>query len=414
MSQKLTRGSDAGVSGLKRSEFLTRAGAAAGALALGRIPEATAAETRPWVEMAAYYFPQFHPDPRNDGWHGAGWTEWEIVKRAEPRFKGHRQPNLPAWGFEDESDPRVMERKIGAAAGHGLDAFIFDWYWYEGATFLGGALDRGYLRARNNDRLKFALMWANHDWWDLYPHKRAMPLYTLLPGAPSTAPDSFRAATDHVIAQYLGHPSYWRIADRPYFSFYDLTALETGLGGRAETRAALDDFRARARSAGRGELHLNAVITQWTADPATLLRDLGFDSATHYTWIHHEYDALTELATPYSKLRRLAPGTWERLSGELPVPYIPTVSMGWDPSPRTAQSDVYEHLGYPFTPVLTGNTPHEFRLALESLRSFLIERDGQPRVGTINAWNEWPEGSFLEPGRRHGTAYLDAVRRVFG
>jgi Glycosyltransferase WbsX len=393
---------------MRRKEFLAGAGATAGALALGQLP-ATAAQ-RPQIEIAAYYFPQFHPDPRNDGWHGAGWTEWEIVKRAEPRFRGHRQPNLPAWGFEDESDPRVMERKISAAADHGLSAFIFDWYWYENATFLAGVLERGYLRARNNGRLKFALMWANHDWWDLYPHKRAMPLYTLLPGAPATAPDSFRAATDLVIERYFAHPSYWRIEGRPYFSIYDLGALEAGLGGRAETRAALDDFRARAGE----DLHLNAVITQWIPEPAALLRELGFDSATHYTWIHHEYDALTELATPYEKLRGLAPATWERLSGELGLPYIPTVSMGWDPSPRTAQSDVYEHLGYPFTPVLTDNTPQQFRLALEALRSFLLQREDQPRLATINAWNEWPEGSFLEPGRKHGKAYLDAVRRVFG
>jgi hypothetical protein len=401
------------MSGIKRSEFLIRSGAAAGALALGRLPEAHAGDLDgDGIELAAYYFPQFHRDPRNDGWHGAGWTEWEIVKRAEPRFDGHRQPNLPAWGFEDESDPRVAERKIAAAADHGLSAFIFDWYWYENATFLAGALERGYLNARNNGRLKFALMWANHDWWDLYPHKRAMPLYTLLPGAPATAPDSFRAATDYVIERYLGHPSYWRLDDRPYFSLYDLGALETGLGGRTETRAALDDFRARARAAGRGELHLNAVITQWTPEPERLLLELGFDSATHYTWIHHEYDALTELATPYAKLAQLAPGTWERLDRDLPVPYIPTVSMGWDPSPRTAQSDVYEHLGYPFTPVLVDNTPARFGRALASQHAFLLGRDG-PRVATVNAWNEWPEGSYLEPGRRYGMAYLNALREVY-
>jgi Glycosyltransferase WbsX len=395
---------------LNRSEFLTRAGVAAGALALGRIPEAQA---RARTEVAAYYFPQFHPDPRNDGWHGAGWTEWEIVKRAEPRFKGHRLPNVPAWGYEDESEPRVMERKIDAAADHGLNAFIFDWYWYENSTFLAGALERGYLRARNNRRLKFALMWANHDWWDLYPHKRAMPLYTLLPGAPATSPESFRAATDLVIERYLGHPSYWRIDDRPYFSLYDLGALEAGMGGRAQTRAALDDFRERARAAGRGDLHLNAVITQWIPEPDRLLTELGFDSATHYTWIHHEYDALTEIAVPYAKLRELAPRTWERLDAELTVPYIPTVSMGWDPSPRTAQSDVYEHLGYPFTPVLVNNTPHEFRRALESVEAF-VSRRTTTRVATINAWNEWPEGSYLEPDRRNGKDYLQATRRVFG
>ena len=184
---------------------------------------------------------------------------------------GPRQPNLPAWGFEDESDPRVFERKIDAAARHGLSAFIFDWYWYENRPFLNGALDRGYLGARNTSRLKFALMWANHDWWDLYPHKRAMPLYTLLPGAPVTAPDSFRRATDHIIERYLGHQQYWRIDGRPYFSIYDLGALEAGAGGRAETRALLDGFRDRARAAGHGELHLDAVITQWTPEPGKLL-----------------------------------------------------------------------------------------------------------------------------------------------
>jgi len=403
------------MSGINRSEFLARAGVAAGALAFGKLPGAAQAAAPGGgreFEIAAFYFPQFHPDARNDGWHGRGWTEWEIVKRGEPRFDGHRQPNLPTWGFEDESDPRVFERKIDAAARSGLSAFVFDWYWYENATFLAGALERGYLKARNNDRLKFALMWANHDWWDLYPHKRSMPLYTLVPGAPSTSPDSFVKATDHIIQTYLGHPSYWRVDGRPYFSIYELGTFEAGAGGRSRAGALLDGFRERARAAGVGDLHLNAIITQWIPDVGNTLTELGFDSATHYTWIHHEYDALTDLATPYSKLRELVPGTWERLDAELPVPYFPNVSMGWDPSPRCNQSDVYENLGYPFTPVLVDNSPREFRRALEAQRDFLTRRDG-PRIGVVNAWNEWPEGSFLEPGRRYGTAYLDALKEVY-
>jgi hypothetical protein len=51
---------------INRSEFLTRAGAAAGVLALGQIPRAQARPHDPdGIEVAAYYFPQFHPDPRN-------------------------------------------------------------------------------------------------------------------------------------------------------------------------------------------------------------------------------------------------------------------------------------------------------------------------------------------------------------
>jgi hypothetical protein len=112
------------MTGFNRSQFLTRAGAAAGALALGNLPAAQAAEPAPRedaIEVAAYYFPQFHPDRRNDGWHGAGWTEWEIVRRGEPRFPGHEQPNLPtvatvnAWNEWPEGSFLEPGRRHGMA-----------------------------------------------------------------------------------------------------------------------------------------------------------------------------------------------------------------------------------------------------------------------------------------------------------
>ena len=45
--------------------------------------------------VACYYFPNYHADARNAATHGPGWSEWELVKRAEPRFAGHRQPRVP-------------------------------------------------------------------------------------------------------------------------------------------------------------------------------------------------------------------------------------------------------------------------------------------------------------------------------
>jgi hypothetical protein len=326
---------------------------------------------------------------------------------------------VPAWGYQDESQPAVAEQQINAAADHGIDAFIYDWYWYGNAPFLNGALDHGYLHARNNARPRFALMWANHDWVNIHPAVRGTSPPVLVPGRQSRA--HFEAATDYVVRHYLRHPSYWRVEGGAYFSFYELMRLVRGLGGIEETRAALDSFRAKARAAGAGELHLNAVVwgiqilpgESHHEDPKLMLAKLGFESVTSYVWIHHT--PMTTFPTvPYPDYAQAAAEDWERLAGAYGLPYFPNVTVGWDPSPRTVQSDSYDNLGYPFTSILVGNTPEQFGRALERARAFLDRGLTNPPILTINAWNEWTEGSYLEPDAIHGMGYLEAIKRVFG
>ena len=67
------------------------------------------------MRVAAYVYPGWHPIPERDASFHPGFTEWDLVRRAKPRFEGHRQPRVPLWGYEDESDPAVMAKKIDAA-----------------------------------------------------------------------------------------------------------------------------------------------------------------------------------------------------------------------------------------------------------------------------------------------------------
>jgi hypothetical protein len=363
--------------------------------------------------VACYYFPNYHPDARNAIVHGAGWTEWELVKAARPRFAGHHQPNVPAWGYGDESDPEVMARKIDAAADHGVDAFIFDWYWFDDGPFLQRGLDEGFLGAANNDRLKFALMWANHDWTDIHPYKLGAERTVLYPGI--FAKKTFDVICDHVIENYFKHPSYWKIGGAPYFSVYELNKLMQSFGGAGAARAALDKFRERAQAAGLPGLHLNAVV--WgrpilpgetsPSDPAEVVRMLGFDSVTSYVWIHHV--KMPEMRTDFAYVQEKYFEYWEEASRKFDVPYFPNVTMGWDSSPRAHQDDPFENQGYPFTNTISGNTPERFAGALRATRERL-ERAGGPQILNINCWNEWTEGSYLEPDERNGMAYLEAVR----
>ena len=71
------------------------------------------------MKTYAWYFPNWHRTEQNDKWHGTGWTEWQCVKYATPRFEGHLQPKKPLWGYGDESKPEVMEQKIKALTDYG-------------------------------------------------------------------------------------------------------------------------------------------------------------------------------------------------------------------------------------------------------------------------------------------------------
>ena len=231
---------------------------------------------------------------------------------------------------------------------------------------------------------------------------------------------TFDKICDHVIKDYFQHPSYWRIEGRPYFSFYDLTKLLESFGSVEAARAALDQFRGRARAAGLPGLHLNAVVCgqpilpqeKKPADPAQLVRDLGFDSVTSYVWIHHV--PLPAQVTDYNVVRDEYFKYWDQAATRFGVPYFPNVSMGWDSSPRAAQEDEFGNFGYPFTNTMGNNTPENFRTALEKTKQRLLARPDSPHILNINCWNEWTEGSYLEPDTVHGFQYLESVRSVFG
>ncbi len=344
------------------------------------------------VEVAAYYFPGYHADPRIDARKGRGWTEWDLIRVAKPRFEGHAQPRVPAWGYEDESDPRAMAKKIAAAADHGLDAFLFDWYWYEDAAYLNRALDQGFLKAANRKRLKFALMWANHDWLDCQPAFEGKPLPLIYKGGVEAK--VFGHVADAAIG-YFKQPNYWRVGGKPYFSIYEVMTLVQGLGGVEKARQALDAFRAKAKKAGLPGIHLNAV--GWGPLTPEAVTRLGFDSVTDYVWAHH-------LAPePYPDWARKSEAQWPEFQAKWPVPYFPNVSVGWDNTPR-----------FSWLTNVTGSTPTQFEDALRMAKAFLAPRTDVPKVLTVNSWNEWTEGSYLEPDMTNGMGHLEALRRVFG
>jgi len=369
------------------------------------------------LEIAAYYFPQWHRDPRNDKWHGPGWTEWELVKTAVPRYAGHRQPIESEWGCFDESDPEWSRREVDLAADSGLTAFLYDYYCYEDGPFLNGALDKGFLRAPNRQRLKFGLMWANHNWHNWHPIRLSDDAArdAMLVDGKMTS-QGFARFTEKVIKEYFPQPNYLRLEGKLYFSIFDTANFIAGLGGLDGAAKEFALFRERTRESGGGEIHLNAVVDRFgdAAPVREIFAKLGIDSVASYNWgDHYAIQQDTFPQGSYEKAMAANRAAWPMVEGRLGVPFIANVSTGWDSSPRCCPTDAYENRGYPWLPVLEGNTVEAFSRALQAMKEYL--REALPRfpLFTINAWNEWTEGAYLLPDRLDGRRRLEALRKAF-
>ncbi|MBN1342959.1 MAG: glycoside hydrolase family 99-like domain-containing protein [Phycisphaerae bacterium] len=369
------------------------------------------ASSNPEYTVAAFYWPAYHDEPRWRTFFRGTEGEWEIIRNSKPKYEGHWQPRVPLWGYEDESDPKVMAKKIDAAASCGVNAFIFDWYWYDGKPFLEDCINDGFLGAPNNGKIRFYLMWANHDATTLWDIERSHKHEVIWPGAVDRA--TFDVVADRVIAKYFKHPSYYRIDGKPVFSIYEIGTLIKGLGGTEKTRAALDDFERKVKAAGFPGLHLQGIL--WGQFPKTLgetvpgdrqstqentVRALGIDSLTNYQFVH-----LSAPIDDYMAWAEKAMALWPRWDKEFSVPYFPHVSVHWDNNPRFK---TYTHC------VKDNATPENFEKLLRKAKAYADAHPNQPKLITINAWNEWSEGSYLEPDTRYKMAYLEAVRRVFG
>ena len=374
----------------------------------------------PGYEVAVYYFPNYHmDDTRQQNRYGKGWSEWELVKSARPRYTGHEQPKVPSWGYTNESSPEVMDLKIDVAWKNGIDVFIYDWYWYQDSLFLGKGLEEGFMKAAGNNKLKFSLMWANHDWVDLFPRN------PLTGDAPlfykgEVTPEEFDKMTDYIIEKYFKHPSYWKIDGCPYFSVYQLYTFIQGMGSKEKALAALENFRMKTRKAGFKDLHLNAIV--WgiqilpgekdIKNPAELVDYLHFNSTTSYVWVHHIV-LDTFPGTEYNTVQEKYFGKADEFNNNFRGNYYPNVTMGWDATPRCTQVIDYRNYGYPCMPVLINNTPQAFENALLQSKKWVDKNLKNKKIVTINSWNEWTEGSYLEPERKFGYQYLEAIKKVF-
>ncbi len=363
-------------------------------------------------DVAAYIWPAYTGDePRTRMFWQEGIGEWQSVKNSKPKENGYNWGREPLWGYENEADPAVMEKQIEEATKYGVNVFIYDWYWFDDRPFLENCLNDGFLKAKNRDKMKFYLMWANHDannYWniDLSETYGDTVIWKGAVGRPS-----FETVVNRVIEKYFKQPNYYTINGCPVFMIYDVNNLMSGLGGVENTKKALEWFREQVKKAGFPDLHLQ--ITIWGENSFNLsgfdsnmqgttkeiVSLLGADSVTHYQYVH-----FAEIDRDYTEILEDVKKEWARIENEYKVPYFPHVSCGWDNNPR------FKHFR---AGIIEGNTPENIQKAMQMAKDYLDSHQDIPPLVTVNSWNEWTETSYLQPDNVYGYGYLEAIKKVF-
>lgn len=347
------------------------------------------------LKYLALYLPQFHCFPENNAWWGEGFTEWSNVRPARPLFDGHYQPHIPSddLGYYDLKNVDVMVKQAKMAREYGIHGFCYYYYWFNGKTLMEQPL-RQMLETPEVD-LPFCLCWANHNWtrrWD------GMDQEVLIE---QTYDESTYTRFIDDLAPYFRDKRYIKIRGRHLLVIYQADHLKNA----HEVSKIWKDY---AREKYGIDLYLVCAQQSSRVNPT----EYYYDAAVDFTPKWRPEEILPSSQAPL--LDPSQPNTLFFDYGRNTLNSIlrPTenytlfrsVYMLWDNSPRRKNGGAN---------ILLNATPEHFWHFLINISNHACqELDEDERFVFINAWNEWAEGTHLEPCKKYGYRFLEICREV--
>ncbi len=344
-----------------------------------------------YIKTLAFYLPQFHCIPENDEWWGKGFTEWTNTKKSKPSFDGHYIPRIPHKdiGYYDLSNVSVLKKQVALAKQHKIYGFIYYYYWFSGKRLLENPLD--LLLEHQEIDFPFVLCWANENWtrtWDGL-EKEVLMEQKYLPNDPENFIKDLQ--------KYVSDSRYIRINNHPLILVYNPDAIPN-------FSSVCRKWRETAKKIGIGEI----VIWSKTeiGNPSyknTEFVDGEFDFAPHGFYLPNDKITGISNASSVVNYSKLVHNLWETYINHYPLkPFSYSVTMGWDNSARRKENfKIYYH--YSLESFYLWTTMAVKKMNFNSFSDVFL---------LVNAWNEWGEGTYLEPDEKYGYANINTLSRA--
>ncbi len=369
------------------------------------------------VKLLAMYFPQFHAIAENDEWWGKGFTDWVNVRKARPLFAGHHQPRVPLGGrYYDQSRKETLAWQIDLARRHGLHGFCHYHYWFDGKQLLETPTNL-VMESPELD-FPFCLAWANETWsrrWDGRDHHILQEQ--------THRPDKaiWQRHFDYLFRAWSDDRAV-KVDGKPIFLVYRAHRIQQ-IGGM------FDFWREAAHRRGLPGLYLVSMKQYEFPLPEVLKH---FDATMQFQPFEAIYSpdyegVVLETSKPVAALRLLPEKAqdvlrairyrffsgltfydydmvWKQIlkeEREGGIPAFPGAFVDWDNTARYVKR----------ARIFKGASPERFEYWFRQLVAATARRPAPEQLIFLNAWNEWAEGTYLEPDEKHGHRYLEAVKR---
>ena len=338
--------------------------------------------------VGTYVFPGWSKY-RMQKWTGQGLLPESKWKKVEEWTRMMLLPHpRPYLGTYEDSKPVVADWHIKWAVEHGINLFVFFWYWREGIKSLEHYLEKAFLKSKYLNYIKFCVDWCNE--WS--------------PEFGSLSEENLRDMVEYMSKNYFKYPNYFKIDNKPVILFHNISFLTDNPKGIEDSKYIISKMNEVTKKNGYNGLYLIGVIGDYSyAGFEKVYKTKLFDALTshHYTPNGINYETLIKIHKEKSSL-----GYETAKSNH--SHYIPIISSGFNETARfhTVSNE-------PEKWRIISNSPptvENFYKMCEVVKPYI---DRKLKMVIVTAWNEWTEGSHIEPHHETGFGYLDAIRTVY-
>ncbi|MCI6671678.1 MAG: glycoside hydrolase family 99-like domain-containing protein [Prevotella sp.] len=356
------------------------------------------------MKLIAFYLPQFHTIPENDEWWGKDFTDWTNVKAAKPLFSGHEQPKAPLNdNYYDLANAETLRWQAALANQYGVYGMCFYHYWFDGKLLLEKPAE--LLLADKSIDMRFCFSWANEPWSRTWDGKANVVLI----GQSYGKEEDWKAHFNYLLP-FFKDERYIKIDGRPVFVIYKSQSIE-------DLPAMLALWEEMAKAEGLPGLHFVNTLRERKTDKRILpfRNQVEFEPArTNYnrSVVYRNYHRLRRRAialknkilgtqTPLNKPQSFSSIASRSLALRSPRGTFGGVFMGWDNTPRRGLNST----------IILPPTKEAFKDYLRKKMRITREKYMTDFL-FLNAWNEWAEGTMLEPDKQRKYCYLEAIKEV--